>query len=201
MSDLSGTLPALSVAFGALQAYAAAYGIAIGVADDGGVRTAADTARILAERQADFTAAVARGEIDAGMSLDVYRPISPFGSSYHNYGAAVDVEIQSQPSGMTEPRTFALLGAYAPLVGLIWGGTFTNADPDHFELAMSLPAAQAAYQAMTGDVAAGDSSGDDAELAQLAATADGEDLDGGHWGYVALGIAAVAAYWYFTEVA
>jgi hypothetical protein len=86
--------------------------------------------------------------------LNVFRPIAPFGQSYHNYGAAFDVAILSRPAGMSETTALATLGAYAPQVGLRWGGTFRNADYPHFELAIPISQAQAAYEQLGGTASA-----------------------------------------------
>jgi hypothetical protein len=176
MSDLTGCLPTLEPAYEALSAYASGFGITLGIADFGGLRTAADTAIILADRDADYAAALAAGTIDSGETIDEFRPISPFGTSYHNYGAAFDVSLDALPSDETSGQALVVLGDYAPTLGLVWGGRFTDPDPTHFELAMSLQDAAAAYLAMTGDVAAGDTAAADADVAGAATMADGQTL-------------------------
>lgn len=151
MANLSGTLPETQAAYQNLTAALASRGITARVADYGGVRTLADTNQILQYRTDDYTAAVNAGEINPAVtSLQRFRPISPYGSSYHNYGAAFDLLIIARPAGMTEAQALALAGGMAPAYGLRWGGTFTNPDTPHFELAIPLATAQAKYAAMTG---------------------------------------------------
>lgn len=144
-ASLDGTLPDLQTAFAQLSQYAQTQGITINVADFGGFRTLGDTTTILADRQNDFTAAVNAGQIAADTTLNAFRPVAPYGHSYHNYGAAFDVRIDARPSGMTEYQAESVLGAYAPRIGLTWGGTFTNPDPPHFQLAVPLATAEAMY--------------------------------------------------------
>lgn len=151
MSSLTGELPETVDAFNALDQYARSQGIAIAIADYGGVRTQADTTQILEYRQNDYNAAVAAGKIPATMTLDQFRPIAPFGSSYHNYGAAFDITIQARPASMTAYDALALLGAYAPAIGLRWGGYFSNPDTPHFELAISLDDAAQRYASFLAD--------------------------------------------------
>lgn len=160
MASLSGTLPPLQNAFAQLAQFGAARGISIGVADYGGVRTQSDTARIVSYRQADFDAAVRAGQVRADTTLQQFRPIAPFGQSYHNYGAAFDVAILARPASITEAQAQAILGSYAPNVGLRWGGTFHGGNPDsgadfpHFELAIPLGQARALYE-QSGGTASG----------------------------------------------
>lgn len=150
MTTLAGVLPETQSAFDALDAYARTIGVSIGVANYGGLRTEADTNRILQYRVDDYNAARSAGAIRADTTLQQFRPISPFGSSYHNFGAAFDVNVKSRPSNLTVAQVQAKLGAYAPTAGLRWGGKFTNADPPHFELAIPLNDAQRRYRAMVG---------------------------------------------------
>jgi hypothetical protein len=68
-------------------------GITFTTADFGGVRSQADTTRILGYREAEYAKYVAAKKA-AGqnpVAIGVFRPIAPFGKSYHNYGAARDV--------------------------------------------------------------------------------------------------------------
>ena len=63
---------------------------------------------------------------------------APAGSSYHNYGAAVDLV----PKGMSEKDAAATIGrAFQenPDLGLTWGGSFKNIyDPFHVQLGVPL---------------------------------------------------------------
>jgi D-alanyl-D-alanine carboxypeptidase-like protein len=148
MTTLNGALPETVAAFNALSDYAASQGMSVDVANFGGVRTLADTNQILGYRQADYTAALNAGQIRPDTTLQQFRPIAPFGSSFHNYGAAFDVIVSGRPSTLSYDQAVALLGRYAPSIGLRWGGLFRNPDPPHFELAITLADAQARYKAM-----------------------------------------------------
>lgn len=145
MSINLAALPDLDDAIATLEQLAAARGILFRVANEGGYRTEADTARILAYREAEYAIYAAR-ERTAGRSplaINKWRPIAPFGSSYHNYGAARDLEITARPSTLTADDALEVLGSLAPGAGLRWGGSF--GDPPHFELPISLDAAAAAW--------------------------------------------------------
>lgn len=155
MTTLAGVLPELQTAYRSLETFGAAHGITFAVADFGGVRTQADTTRILAYRNDDFAAAVRAGTIPADTSLQRFRPIAAYGSSYHNYGAAFDIRITSRPTNMSEYAALKQLGSFAPTAGLRWGGNFSNPDTPHFELAISLDEAKHRYATMTGTVADG----------------------------------------------
>lgn len=145
MTTLAGVLPETAAAYDQLDAFARQHGIAIGVADFGGIRTQSDTTKILGYRSDDYKAALSAGTIRPDTTLQQFRPIAPFGSSFHNYGAAFDVRVTARPASMTEYAALRALGLYAPNIGLRWGGNFTNPDPPHFELAIPLTEAKARY--------------------------------------------------------
>lgn len=147
MTTLAGTLPETQVAFNALDQYARTIGVSIAIADFGGVRTQSDTTKILQYRQDDFNAARSAGTIRPDTTLQQFRPIAQFGKSYHNYGAAFDVQIIARPSNLSADQAMQMLGRYAPNIGLRWGGTFSNPDTPHFELAIPIADAQARYRA------------------------------------------------------
>lgn len=138
-NSIAGALPQLIVAHDALLARAHAMGIDFDIADYGGVRTFADTVLILSYRAADYAAAVLTHPSTANIPINTWRPIAPFGSSMHNYGAAFDVII-TQGGGDALDR----LKAIAPQVGL--SSSVPN-DPPHFELPISLDEAKAAWDA------------------------------------------------------
>jgi hypothetical protein len=140
-------MPETAAAYDALDRYARSIGISIAVANYGGLRTEADTNRILQYRVDDYADARSRGAIRPDTTLQQFRPIAPFGKSYHNYGAAFDINIVARPSNVTVAQALAKLGAYAPQIGLRWGGTFHDADTPHFELAVPLATAQSRYRA------------------------------------------------------
>lgn len=159
MSSLAGVLPQTAAAHDQLREFATTnLGIDFSIADDGGFRDQSDTTRILAIRDREYQDAIANGEIPSTLSIDRWRPIAPFGHSYHNYGAAFDVAITRTPTN--ESDALEQLGAVAPQFGLRWGGGFTNPDPYHFELAIPIAEARADYANYTGnvpgDVAGGD---------------------------------------------
>lgn len=151
-ATLAGTLPALQQAYQRLQQYGATQGITFGIADYGGLRSQADTTRILGYRQQDYAAAVRVNPDTAKVPIDTWRPIAPYGLSYHNFGAAFDVALTAWPAEWTEAQALTVLGSYAPQIGLRWGGRFPadRVDPAHFELALSLEDAQAEYGAFVG---------------------------------------------------
>ena len=155
-TSLQGALLDTQRAYAALDQYARAQGITIAIADFGGLRTQADTNRILGYREQDYRQAVDTGAVNpATMPMERWRPIAPFGSSYHNYGAAFDVAIVARPSSLgSDYAALALLGAYAPSIGLRWGGgpdfPANRKDPPHFELAIPLADARQRYQDATG---------------------------------------------------
>ncbi len=140
---LASALPETLAAWDALTALAAAQGITFALNDFGGVRTPADTTLIEQYRQTDFNAAVASGAIPADTTLNHFRPIAPWGHSFHDYGAAFDIDPVSYPG--TYDQAVQTLGSLAPQAGLRWGGNFSNPDLPHFELAITLADASARW--------------------------------------------------------
>lgn len=131
---IAKALPQLIHAEQQLAEKAAAHGITYSIAEFGGVRTEADTTKILKWREQEYPAYVKQIR-DAGktpLAIEKWRPIAPFGNSYHNFGAAFDVRITKKPAGMTTDAALALLGSLAPSCGLKWGHAF--GDDPHFEL-------------------------------------------------------------------
>lgn len=141
-NSISSALPQLIAAEAALHARANSLGIDYRIADYGGVRTQADTILIMGYRAADYAAAIARNPSVANIPINVWRPIAPFGSSFHNYGAAFDVLITQTPPGMTEASALSTLKSIASSVGL--RSNVPN-DPPHFELPITLAQAKAAF--------------------------------------------------------
>lgn len=144
-------LPELRGAERKLRALAAKEGITYGIAAFGGFRTEADTSRILKYRDDDYAVYVsnmnAAGKTAQILPKEKWRRIAPFGRSFHDYGAAFDVQILTVPAGMTFKQALVHLGALAPSCGLRWGGSFD--DPPHFELAISLTDAQKRWAVYT----------------------------------------------------
>lgn len=145
-NSLAGALPALVLAHDQLLSRAQAMGIDFDVADFGGVRTFADTVLIMAYRAADYAAEIVRNPSVANIPINTWRPIAPFGSSMHNFGAAFDVKITKGGDA-----ALSQLKALAPSVGL--RSNVPN-DPPHFELPMTLEQAQTLW-AQVGNSAPG----------------------------------------------
>lgn len=157
-NSIAGARPELVARESLLKARANALGIDYRIADFGGVRTEADTVLIMAYRLADYAAAVAANPSLVNTPINVWRPIAPFGSSLHNYGAAFDVLITKAPSGMSFDTALSRLKALAPSVGL--SSSVPN-DPPHFQLPITLNEARDqwgnASSSNTADVAAASS--------------------------------------------
>lgn len=143
-NSLTGALPQLIDAENQLRERANALGIGYVIADYGAVRTLADTVQILGYRDADYAAAIAADPSVANTPINDWRPIAPFGSSYHNYGAAFDVRITSAPAGVSFDAALQQLKDLAPSVGL---RSDVPNDPPHFELPISLDEAKAQWAA------------------------------------------------------
>lgn len=162
---VSTLLPEMQRAEKSLRTKAAAIGVTYAPAPFGVLRTLADTTKILGYRDNDYAVYVralkASNPGKAPIPKEQWRPIAPFGKSYHNYGAAVDLTITGRPNGWTVQRALAELGKIAPTCGLRWGGTFaTKNDPPHFELAIPLSEAKRLYDARNkGAVAAAPTAG------------------------------------------
>jgi hypothetical protein len=155
MSTLAGVLPELAQAELQLRARAAARGIGYAIADLGGVRSQRDTVNAMTYRDNDYAVYVAALKRKNPNAVPIpkleWRPIAPFGSSYHNFGAAFDVRIVARPVTVrTDAAAVEILGAIAPTVGLRWGGMFPKRrrDPAHFELAIPLAEAAARWTAL-----------------------------------------------------
>lgn len=144
---LAKTLPELQAAERKLRAYASKEGIVYEIAAFGGFRTEADTARILKYRDDDYAVYVSNMAQQGKTPLpkEQWRRIAPYGRSYHDFGAAFDVQIKSAPTGVSFTTALTKLGALAPLCGLRWGGSF--GDAPHFELAQSLTDVQTKWDA------------------------------------------------------
>lgn len=153
----SNVLPELADAEVLLRKNAAAHGITYAIADFGALRTQADTTKILGYRDADY-AVYLRGLAPGAtpVAKESWRPIAPFGTSYHNYGAAFDIVITAFPSNIsTAARALDVLKLAAPTVGL--RSNVPN-DPGHFELPITLSDAKARWALYSGTSNAGSSS-------------------------------------------
>jgi hypothetical protein len=147
-------MPELVIAHDALVAELERRGIRTKIANYGGLRSQADTTKILEYRAADYQHDVAAGLVSSSLPIEQYRPIAPFGSSYHNYGAAFDLEITGTPAGTSSYVALQLAGQLAPQFGLRWGGgpdfPANRKDPPHFELAIPLSEARRRYTLYAG---------------------------------------------------
>jgi hypothetical protein len=159
VSSLAGVLPELVIAHDRLTQALTDRGISVTIANYGGLRTQADTTKILTYRTNDYQHDLAAGLIHPSLSIDEYRPIAPFGSSYHNYGAAFDLQVTGTPSGVSSYHALEIAGQLAPSLGLRWGGgpdfPANRKDPPHFELAIPLSEARALYNAFSVDAGPG----------------------------------------------
>ena len=150
-NSIAGALPALIAGYNQLQARANAMGISFEIADFGGIRTEADTILILSYRAADYAAAVIQDPSVYSIPINTWRPIRPYGSSMHNYGAAFDVKITGTPAGLSSDDALQQLKMLAPACGL--QSTVPN-DPPHFELPITLDDAKMQWSAL-GNAAPG----------------------------------------------
>lgn len=124
-------LPELREAEANLRHYADVNGITYEFADFGGVRNEADTLLILKYREDDY--ALAKSANPNLPPIEEWRPIQPFGSSFHNFGAAFDLTNVKPAGALTRLKT------KAPEFGL--RSSVPN-DPGHFQLAITLDEAR-----------------------------------------------------------
>lgn len=135
-----------------LRAKAALEGIEFDTADFGGVRTEADTIKILKYRAHDYAVYArnlkAKNPRAVPVPIGKWRAIAPFGSSFHNYGCSRDLVITKHPPSHNASTAQARLGALAPSCGLRWGGTFKSKfDGPHMELPITLAQARQRWEA------------------------------------------------------
>ena len=155
--SLAGENPDLTAALEKLRAKASLEGIEFDTADFGGVRTEADTTRILKYRDDDYAVYVRNlKKAQPGktpIAKTTWRPINQWGTSMHNFGAARDVKITRYPSSFSKSQALERLGALAPSVGLRWGGLFKQPngkprpDPPHMQLPITLVEARRRWEA------------------------------------------------------
>lgn len=143
---LARSLPELRTAELQLRELAAKEHISYAISDFGGLRTQSDTTTILRYRDLEYPAYVRQMQAKGKTPLpkDKWRRIAPYGSSYHNYGAAFDVALTSVPQGMTYDQALTHLAILGMSVGLRNGAAFD--DPAHFELAIPLDDAKTRWQ-------------------------------------------------------
>lgn len=149
---LEGEDPELTANIEKLRAKAALEGIEFDTADFGGVRTEADTTKILKYRTDDYAVYVrnlkAKNPRAVPVPIGKWRAIAPFGKSMHNFGCSRDLKITKHPPSHNPSTAQARLGALAPSCGLRWGGTFKSKfDGPHMELPITLAQARARWEA------------------------------------------------------
>lgn len=146
---LEGEDPEFTERIENLRELAADEGIEFDTADFGGVRSEADTVKIMRYRDNDYAVYVKnmKRKGKKPVSIGVFRPINKFGTSHHNFGFARDLKITRYPSSFTKDRALQRLGALAPEAGLVWGGTFDRYDGPHFQMPITLAEARRRYEA------------------------------------------------------
>lgn len=149
---LVGEDPLLTANLEKLRAKALLEGIEFDTADFGGVRTEADTTRILGYRANDYAVYVknlrAKNPNATPMPIGKWRPIAPFGNSMHNFGCARDLKVTRYPDSFSKSAALNRLGAIARSCGLEWGGAWTSKiDPPHMQLPITLAQARQRWQA------------------------------------------------------
>lgn len=147
---LASALPELRTAELRLRKNASQHGITYVIAEFGGIRTQSDTTKAMDYRAADYAQYVkamkATGKTP--LSIDKWRPIQPYGNSFHNYGAAFDVFVVSVPEGRTQQWGMEMLALAAGAAGLRNGASFN--DLPHFELPVALSKAREMWAKFTG---------------------------------------------------
>lgn len=145
--SLDGEDPELTDKIDDLREAAFAEGIEFKTADFGGVRTEADTVKIMKYREDDYAVYVRNIKRDRPtakpLDKNTWRKIAPFGSSYHNYGCARDLKPTKWPPSFTESKALQRLRELAPKAGL---KTITN-DPPHVQLDITLATAKKRWEA------------------------------------------------------
>lgn len=148
--SLAGEDPDFTASIEKLRAKAAIEGIEFDTADFGGVRSEADTIKILKYRDDDYAVYLRNFKPTRKQPnptpKKTWRPINPFGTSMHNFGFARDLKITRHPSSFTKDIALGRLGKLAPSCGLRWGGTFPRYDGPHFEKAITLAEAKRRYE-------------------------------------------------------
>lgn len=148
--SLEGEDPELTAKIAQLESLARAEGIEFTTADFGGVRTEADTAKIMKYRDDDYAVYVRNLKRThpgrTPVAINTWRKIAPWGKSYHNYGAARDLRPTKFPPSFTASTALARLRVLARQVGL---RTIQDDDP-HVQLPITLAQAKARWLARTG---------------------------------------------------
>ena len=149
---LVGEDPELTVALERLATLAAPDGIEFTTADFGGVRTEADTIKILKYREDEYAlyvkALAKKDPAKVPMPINEWRKIAPFGKSMHNWGAARDLKPTKWPVGKTfqwaHDRLDTLCETDPQLKAALKLGDYFNDEP-HVELRITLEEARHRY--------------------------------------------------------
>lgn len=78
---------------------------------------------------AEQTAIYAQGRTAPGKIVTM----SPAGSSYHNYGLAVDIVVLNDDGTINWDFQYSKINYLALKYGFTWGGSFPKVDEDHYE--------------------------------------------------------------------
>lgn len=148
---MSGLLPLFAERFERLRAeLVRKYNVDIAVNDwngilpgDGGAtfRTESDTTRDMRNREIEYAAYAAKTANP--LPINTWRPIAPYGKSFHNYGAAADWKIIKN-GGRTDAAIERIVADEAPACGLRSGLSFN--DGKHIEVALTLAEARQLYE-------------------------------------------------------
>lgn len=146
---LVGEDPELTAAIDRLAVLARAEGVEFTTADFGGVRTEADTAQILRYRDDDYVVYRKRlGPDKEPVAKERWRPIAPFGRSFHNWGAARDLKPTKWPHGKSFQWAHDCLDRLVKtdpkLSKVLRLGDYFNDEP-HVELNITLDEARRRY--------------------------------------------------------
>lgn len=138
-------LPEFASDLAQLAQLAAAQGIQLGFNSYGGFRDQATTQLISKYRDQDYAAYLKQllqtNPLATPLPIDQWRPLVPFGQSFHNFGAAADLNpIVWPPALGTRTDALNVLHQLAPLTGLRF--PLPTSDPAHVELAEPLATVQ-----------------------------------------------------------
>ena len=149
---LVGEDPELTEAIERLAVLALPMGVEFTTADFGGVRTEADTVRILKYREDEYALYVKKLALKdpsaVPQPINEWRKIAPFGKSMHNWGCARDLKPTRWPASKTfqwaHDQLDQLCETDPKLRGTLKLGDYFNDEP-HIELRVTLEEARHRY--------------------------------------------------------